>query len=51
MTSNNNPQLKKSLNNKELTIPEITSKILELNNITIQVILEEKLEKLDTALE
>ena len=52
MTSNsNNLLIKKGNNNKELTIQEITSKILELNNVTIQMILEEKIEKLDEALE
>ena len=44
MTSNsNNLLLKKGNNNKELSIQEITSKILELNNVTIQMILEEKI--------
>ena len=52
MTSNsNNLHIKKGNNNKELSIQEITSKILELNNVTIQMILEEKIEKLDEALE
>ena len=52
MTSNsNNLLIKKGNNNKELSIQEITSKILELNNVTIQMILEEKIEKLDEALE